>query len=248
MSANKLKLNAEKTEVLTVTPKHKPALPPITLQVGDASVTSTSKVRDLGVIFDGTMSMEEHVSSVVRSAYGQLCTIARIRRFLTPQATKSLVHAMVTSRIDYCNSLLYGLPKTLLNRLQQVQNACARVIMRIPKRQQITPVLKELHWLPVEKRAQFKILVHTYKAIHGDAPSYIRDLVTIKQPARQLRSATETRLTTSSMPRTVTYGGRSFKYAAPRLWNALPSQVKNVQSLNCFKKALKTHFFRQIYD
>jgi len=248
MAANKLKLNAEKTEVLAVTPKHKPALTPITLHVGNTTVTSTSKVRDLGVIIDGTMSMEEHVSSVVRSAYAQLSKIARIRGFLTPQATKSLMHAMVTSRIDYCNSLLYGLPRTLLNRLQQVQNACARVVMRIPRRQHITPVLKELHWLPVEKRVQFKMLVHTFRAIHGDAPSYIRDLVTVKQPARQLRSASEIRLTTSSLPKTVTYGDRSFKHAAPSLWNSLPSQLKNVQSLNCFKKALKTHFFKQMYD
>jgi hypothetical protein len=111
---------------------------------------------------DDHMTMEKHVNSVVRSAYGQLKKISRIRRYLTPEAAKTLVHALVTSKLDYGNSLLYGLPKVLLNKLQRIQNVSADIVMRTSRYDHITPVLKELHWLPVEKRIHFKILVQTF--------------------------------------------------------------------------------------
>jgi hypothetical protein len=247
MQSNKLKLNDEKTEVLTLTSKHKPPYKPVALQIGEATVESKPKVRDLGVILDKHMTMEDHIGSVCRSAYAQLSTVSRIRRYLTLEAAKSLVHALVTSRIDYCNSLLYGLPKVLVNKLQHVQHVSARVITKTPRHQHITPVLKELHWLPMERRIEFKILMHTFRSIHRDAPSYLQDLVTLYVPSRQLRSANDISLV-KPKTRTVKYGGRSFKYAAPHLWNSLPSHVKNVPNLNSFRKVLKTHMFRLVYD
>ena len=108
---------------------------------------------------------------------------------------KSLVHAFVTSRLDYCNSLLYGLPSSQLAKVQRVQNAAARVVCRLPKFCRITPVLQELHWLPIKFRIQFKILVITFKAIHGMAPDYICNLISIKKKSRyNLRSEDTVRL------------------------------------------------------
>lgn len=247
MTYNKLKLNQDKTEVITITSKHKPSIPPVTLQIGSATVKSKPKVRNLGVLLDSNMTMEDHVNSVCRSAYAHLSTIGRIRRYLTPEAAKSLVHALVTSRLDYCNSLLYGLPKVLLDKLQHVQHVSARVITRTPRYQHITPVLKELHWLPMEKRIQFKMLVHAHRAVHGNGPTYLQDFVVPYKPSRQLRSANDTQLV---IPRTktVSYGQRSFRYAAPYLWNRLPYELRNVQNLHSFRKALKTHLFKLVYS
>lgn len=246
MTSNKLKLNSDKTEVLLLTSKHKPSIEPVSLKIGDATVMSQKKVRDLGVTLDGHMTMEAHVNSVVKSCMAQLKKIGHIRRYLTPEAAKTLVHAQVTSRMDYCNCMLYGLPKVLLNKLQRVQNMSARIVSRTSRYEHITPVLKELHWLPVEKRIHFKILVHTYRSIHGEAPVYLQNLVKEYRPTRQLRSSSETKLV---LPRTktVSYGERSFQYAAAHLWNDLPSHVRNVPNLTQFRKVLKTHYFSLVY-
>ena len=94
---------------------------------------------------------------------------------------KALVHAFVTSRVDYCNSLLYGLPASHLNKVQRVLNAAARLVCRAPRYCRITPLLYELHWLPVRQRISFKILPFVFKAIYGFAPTYLRELVSIKR-------------------------------------------------------------------
>ncbi len=101
-----------------------------------------------------------------------------MQRYLDQQSAKQIVHALVISRLDCCNSLLCGLPADLLNRLQRVQNACARTIMMCRKYDHITPVLKELHWLPIAQRIQFKVLMLTYKCLHGLAPQYLAELIT----------------------------------------------------------------------
>ena len=122
----------------------------------------------------------------------------------------------MTSRLDYCNSLLAGIPVALLQKLQRVQKAAARVITKTAKYEHISPVLMELHWLPVEMRIQYKILLYTHKAIHGDSPQYIKDLVKVKAPTRSLRSSSAIQL---CMPHTNTrtYGDRSFRTAAATL-------------------------------
>ena len=97
--------------------------------------------------------------------------------------TMVLVHAFIIGRLDYCNSFLYGLPATYINKLQQVQNAAARLICSIPCFKHVTPVLYSLHWLPVQFRTDFKILIITFKAIYGPAPEYICNLIHIKHPS-----------------------------------------------------------------
>ena len=103
------------------------------------------------------------------------------QRFLSTDTTKALVHAFVTSRVDYCNSLLYGLPSSHLNKVQRVLNAAARLVCRAPRYCRITPLLYELHWLPVRQRISFTILLFVFKAIHGFEPTYSRELVSIKR-------------------------------------------------------------------
>ena len=103
-------------------------------------------------------------------------------------ACKTLTHALITSRLDYDNALLYGLPSTLMTRLQKVQNSSARLVTRTHKREHITPVLHSLHWLPVIYRSQYKILMYTFKALQVTAPQYLEEVVLPYQPTRSLRS------------------------------------------------------------
>ena len=243
MHKNMLKLNTDKTEVMLFLSKHNAKLmKDVSVKVGDCLITSTSSVKNLGVIFDSCMSMEQQVNSVSRSGYYQLRNIGHIRRYLTNNATKSLVNGLVTSRLDYCNVLLCGMPQTTLNKLQQVQNRAARIVTRTSRNSHVTPVLKELHWLPIKYRVQFKILMHTYKALHGLAPKYISDMLNVYQPKRALRSMDTCTLVVPKV-RTVTYGDRQYKTMAPKLWNALPVRIRQAGTLETFKSQLKTHFF-----
>ena len=144
------------------------------------------------------------------------------------------MHAFVTPMLDFCNSLLYGIPKHVLKRLQSVQNAAARVVTLARKRDHITPVLKELHWLQVQERVIFKILLLTYKALNNLTPSYISQLVKRNIPSRDLRSSTSNRLVNVSY-NLKTYGFRAFSSAAPALWNELPQNIRCCSSVNEFK-------------
>ena len=162
----------------------------ITVTVGEQQQLQSSSVRDLGVIYDQHLNMSQHVHSVCRTGYYHLRNIRRIRRYITQDATKTLVYALVTSRLDYCNSLLCGLPANHLAKMQRLQNACARVITRTDRRSHIIPVLKELQWLPVHRRIEYKILSHICRTIHHQSPVYLSDLLSVYTPTRSLRSET----------------------------------------------------------
>ena len=191
--------------------------------------------------------MDHHVNSVTRTCYAQIRKIGHIRKYLTTNATKSLINSLVTSRLDYCNGLLYGLPKSTLNKLQIAQNTAARLITKTPRFDHITPILKELHWLQVQDRIKYKILIQTYKSLNGQSPVYMQDMLKIYEPKRNLRSKSEA--TTLELPkrRTSTYGDRRFRAAAPTLWNTLPPTLRSATTLNSFKRALKTHLFKNAY-
>ena len=155
----------------------------------------------------------------------------------------------MSSRLDYCNSLLYGLPQVQIEKLQRVQNAAARLIFKEPKFSHITPVLYQLHWLPIKYRIEFKILLFTFKAIHGMAPDYICKLISRKSSTRYLlRSSERIMLETPSGKILSTLGGRAFCYAAPKLWNNLPCKISSLDSLSSFKCQLKTHLFKQAFN
>ena len=156
------------------------------------------------------------------------------------------VHAFISSRLDYCNSLFTCLNKTSIDKLQLVHNAAARLLTRSKKSCHITPILASLHWLPVHYRIHFKVLTFTFRAIHGQAPIYITELIHPYTSTRSLRSADQHLL---DPPKTnlKTKGDRAFEATAARLWNALPLDLKKAPSEASFKKHLKTHLFRQAF-
>lgn len=241
MTRNKLKLNDTKTEVLDITSKWRPGIIK-ELKVGESLVETVASARNLGAIMDRHLSMEAHVNNLCRCATYSIYQISKMRNILDRPSTERLIHAFVSSKLDHLNSLLYGLPDEQLNKLQRIQNTAARVICRARKYDSITPVLYDLHWLPVKQRIHYKILLLTYLTINGLAPPYMNDLIQKYHPSRSLRSGSLDQL---HMPRfkLQTFGKRAFSIAAPALWNSLPIHLRKAPSVGYFKKHLKTLLF-----
>jgi hypothetical protein len=213
--------------------------------VGDVFVESSTSARNLGSIWDEKMNMEAHVNSICKACYFHLSNISAIRESLTRNATEKLIHAFVTSRLDNGNVLLVNLPRNLIAKLQRVLNTAARILTRSSKYCSITTIMKELHWLPVIARIKFKTCVLTWKALHGNAPSYIQELLVPYNPSRTLRSADCSFLVVPKCR--VNYGERAFAVAAPKCWNSLPVSLRKEDSFNVFKKDLKTFLFLESY-
>lgn len=150
------------------------------------------------------------------------------------------------SQLDYCNSLLYGIPKHQMDQLQRVQNCAARIIKRAGRHEHVHPLLQELHWLPVQFRIEHKIIMLTFKSLNGLAPPYLSDLLHPYSPPRSLRSQGHNLLQIPPS-RLKSYGDRSFAVCAPRLWNKLPASIRLITSLSIFKSSLKTHLWMQAY-
>ena len=141
MTVNMLKMNRDKTELLVLNGRHRPLPPLTTISVCDEEINRSAKARNIGVIYDSSMSMENHIMAICKAAFYHLRNISRIRKYLSSQTAEMLVHAFVSSRLDYCNSLLYGLPKELLKKLQHVQNVAAWIVTHTRKCDHITTVL-----------------------------------------------------------------------------------------------------------
>ena len=172
--------------------------------------------------------------------------IRRIRKYFRKKCTETLIHAFISSRLDYCNSLLYGLPAYQTQKLQRVQNSAPRLVFEESKFCHITPLLRALHWLPVANRIVFKISLLTFKAIHKLAPTYISELVSLKDTGgRYYLRSNNGKLNCKSLSM---LGERSFYMAAPKLWNDLPLFIRNISSVNVFMKALKTHLFQKVFS
>ena len=166
---------------------------------------------------------------------------------LTIEATKTLISAFVLSRLDYCNGLYVNCPAETLDKLQRVQNNAARLVLRVPRSDHISPHLRTLHWLPIEARITYKIALMTYRAINLSGPSYLSDLISIYTPTRSLRSSADT-LTLTPPSTNRSFGERSFSFAAPSIWNNLPLSIRSSDSDSSFRSSLKTHLFRLYFE
>ena len=249
MTQHKLKLNDDKTEALLfhTSRSFSSAIPkPSSILICSSTVSFSSTARNLGFILSDDMTVDAHVSHICRSAYAALRQISSIRQSLTLQATKTLVCSLVLSRLDYANALLSDCPLESLNRLQKVQNSAARLVLKLRKTDHITPALKQLHWLPIQSRIKYKLCLHCHNFFVGSSPSFISELLSVYKPSRSLRSSNDQY--TLVEPRTnKKVGDRAFSHSAPKHWNSLPLHIRSMTSTPAFKKALKTHLFREYF-
>ena len=246
MYDNKLKLNDDKTIFMLI--GNKPQVRKVVFDsvvIGQSYISASPNCINLGAGFDSDMSMKHHVKVVCKSGYYHLRNISRIKKCLSSDALQTVIHALISSRLDYCNSLLAGVPDCVLQNLQYLQNSAARLLSGTKKYEHITPILKSLHWLPVRYRIDFKILLMTYKALNGMAPKYICELL-VYRDARQSRSTSQNYLIVPKT-RCVTFGDRAFSVYAPREWNKLPLSIRNATSVEAFKTQVKTHLFRKYF-
>ena len=243
MIVNKLKMNEDKTELLACSIDRK-ASPYVVdhMYIDSDQILLSSKAKNLGVYFDSKLSMTPHISHLAQIMLLELRRIKQIRSFLNEGAVKTLVSSFILSRLDYCNSLLYGLPMDTLKRLQLIQNNAARLILKKRKRDHLTPMFRHLHWLPVQTRIKYKIAVLCFKCVHGYAPNYLVDLVGMYVPTRSLRSGNKALLSVPCKPSRKD-GHRAFAQCAPVVWNALPLSIREASSISQFKTLLKTHLF-----
>ena len=206
-----------------------------------ADISPVDCVQNLGVHVDQHLTMTHHVTAVCAACNYHLYRLSSIRHYLTTEATKCAVNALVTSRLDYRNSLLVNLPASQILRLQRVQNNAARLITRTSRHDHITPVLMGLHWLPVASRIHFKVVVLAYHCVNGLAPPYLAELLYIRTPDGRLCKDYAPTLHQCITMKSI--GESAFGTTAPRLWNALPADIRNSKTLIFFRKSLKTHLF-----
>ena len=250
-TVNMLKLNDNKTELMLVTSKRTKHLHslPTSITIGNAQVPFKQSVKNLGLTLDCHLTVNAHITNIARTCYFEIRRLASIHRFLTSTATATLVSAFVLSRIDYCNSLLFGSTHDVTSHLQQIQNYAAHVILCLTKSSNITTHLKSLHWLPVKVRSTYKIACLCYHCQSSTAPSYVTDMLQ-KKPLHTCN----TRTSSYTMPllnrpahSKATLGDRSFSFASSSVWNSIPNEVRCAPSLSSFKSRLKTFLFCSVY-
>ena len=248
MRANKLKMNADKTEIMLCGSIQKLSNVNIeSVVIDDDSIDVSESVRNLGFFLDKNLSMSVHVTNLRKSCYNEIRKISHIRPFINEKCTIQLVVSLVLSKIDYCNCIMYGMSDSNFNKLQLIQNHAARIIKKLPKSCSITEILIDLHWLPIKQRVSYKIALTVFKCLHIDNfPSYLKELVTPYEPTRALRSSNKF-LLKKPFKNLETFGKKSFHYAAPEVWNSLSLDLRSCSTLSIFKKKLKTHFFKIAY-
>ena len=226
MSTNKLKLNPDKTEFLLIVNEQQRSkyLSMFPIELLGVKTNPAKSARNLGVIFDKKFAFRSHISAVCSSYFYHMWDLRCIRRHLDLDSAKLLATALVTSRPDYFNSLLYDIADIDLTRLQRVQNQLARLVTKSPPFTHSLPLLRSLHWLPVRFKTVFKINLLTYKTLREKQPVYLHSMFAASIPFHSLRSNNDNSL---SIPRVKTNtDARAFHSCAQSLWDNLSLSVQ----------------------
>uniref|UniRef100_A0A6I8PFT3 RNA-directed DNA polymerase n=1 Tax=Ornithorhynchus anatinus TaxID=9258 RepID=A0A6I8PFT3_ORNAN len=243
MSARHLKLNMSKTELLIFPPKPGPH-PDFSITVDGTTILPVSQARNLGVILDSSLSFTPHILSVTETCRFHLYNIAKIRPFLSTQTATLLLWALIISRLDYCVGLLSDFPSSSLAPLRSILHSAARLIFLQRRSGHVTPLLKQLQWLPIDLRSKQKLLTLGFKALRHLAPSYLSSLLSFYRPPRTLRSSAAHLLT---VPRSRLSRRRPPGHVLPRSRNALPPHLRQTDSLSLFKTLLKNHLLQEAF-
>jgi len=248
MKSNRLQLNPDKTECIWIRSPHCQFNSFPDLAVGSTIIHPVATAKSLGVCFDQFLTFERHLLTLSKVCHFQLRQLKPICKRLDHNTNQMLLQAFISSRLDYCNALYSGLPATRLKILQRIQNNAARIYSSKRKSEHISPVLRELHWLPVADRIRFKTGVLVYKALHNQLPEYLSDFCVLAGQFHDhaLRSVTHSDL---AKVRTATksIGDRTFQVTAAGIWNDIPASIRNSESVAVFCRQLKTLLFIQAY-
>ena len=193
-------------------------------------------IKLLGFHLDTNLTFSDHVSSIVSSINFALRNLRPVRKFLAKKDAESIVHALITSKLDQCNGLLLGISQHNLAKLQRAQNSAIRYVLQLGPRSHVSHHFIELHWLTVEKRIYFKFLLLVFKCLNNKAPQELADKL-------RLSCALNMTLCTNTFKPTTAIGRRAFSYLGPRLWNGLPRDLRVIPALETFKGHLKTYLF-----
>ena len=240
MNQNMLKLNPSKTEFMIIgnLTQCKQVAHIFPVELLNQNFAEIDSIRNLGVALDPAFLFKKHVSNICRSAFYHIRDLRRIRIHLNKATAISLANALVSSRLDYCNSLLFVCSEKYKTSLQCVQNCLVRVVTRSSRLLESRPLLKSLHWMHIK----YKLNLLTFKALFMGTPSYLSDLLHFEKHQQTLRSES-TKLLHHEPRSKRNYGHSSFVVAAPRLWNKLPLEIREAKSVTIFRKKLKTHLF-----
>ena len=249
MSANRLKLNPSKTEVIVFGSQQMLTKQSTrNINVAGDVINVGCSIKYLGAHLDASLTFKDFISHKCRAAVTSIRNISQIRKFIDVKIAKQLACALVLSHLDYSNSILCGLPATTIKPLQSVQNWAARVVLNRSRYDDAMLALKELHWLPIVERIDFKIACIVFKCLHDQAPSTLSSILQEKSFTRATRLASEPspRL---NVPRTKkkTFAARSFSVFGPELWNSLPPLLRAIDDFKVFKKDLKTFLFKRAF-
>ena len=232
MTVSTLKPNPSKTEFLLIGTKlqrEKILKNFPCLLLGQGTNPSTS-AKNLGVLFDSSLNFRKYVSQTCRACFYHICDLRRIRKSLA----KQIAVALVSSKLDYCNSLFHNMPEKDIARLQRFQNCLVKVVTKASRFSRSVPILKRLHWLPVKFRIHFKICAITFRILKENQSAYLADLLVRPKCSKYLRSTNSNRFV---VPRIKTKtGSRAFFISGPALWNALPVPIRNAKTILTFRK------------
>ena len=216
-SAKRLQLNPSKSEIIwfgTRATIKRLENTNLSLHVGTDTVTPSNCVRELGVLLDSELAMRQHISKTVCACFYHLRRLKKVRQILGSSVTCRLVTAFVTSRLDYCNALLAGLPQSTIAPLQRVQNAAVRLVSGLRPRDHMTSSLRELHWLPIRYRIMYKLCLTMHNAHVGRSLRYIIDTLSpiADMPNRgRLRSSASSKYVLPALRLKI--GERTFSYS-----------------------------------
>jgi hypothetical protein len=246
---NGLSLNPDKSEAIVIgtSARQRTDGSINVVALGTDSIAVSESVRSLGVTIDSTLSFNTHVNNVCKSVRYHTRALRHVRKCVSIDDAKQIAAAMVSARLDYCNSILYKTSMSNISKLQRLQNSLARVVSGARKRDHITPILADLHWLPINARIDYKLALITFKSLVLQQPSYLHELLTVAHSSRSLRSSTQVNRLQTTCSRT-SFGSRAFCCSAPAVWNSLPLELtNNLSSLPVFKRDLKTYLYRRSF-
>ena len=231
-----MKINPDKTEILLLRPSclnHEIVINGVFID--GQCIRFSKQVKNVGVWLDQNLDMNKHINSIVSHCHKILRDIGRVKKYMQRTHLETIVHAIISIRLDYCNSLFVNLNKDSIFKLQKVQNTAARLILGKRRRDSAKDALRELHWLNVDARITFKILLLVHKVVRGQCNMSLSYKSFNGRPEDELKLVTPTFNTK--------YGERLFEYNGSRLWNSLPVHVRKEEDTEVYKKMIKTILF-----